>query len=64
MKEFIVTERCKLEDGEVGIRIYCYSAKCADDIMNDFDIDNVYFCNDNFEGDCLDSEIISIREVK
>lgn len=68
----LVTERCayELNDSdyiETGTRTYCYevaNAKTLEDAIqafnNSFDSKNLFNCNDNFEGPCLDSYVQDI----
>lgn len=64
-----VTEKCMLEDGKTGIRVYHYEANKSNfndaklDMLQNFDTDNIIYNDDNFEGECLDSEVIDIKEL-
>ena len=69
-----VTEKCLLDDKieNYGIRTYVYETTtnnfddAVKEIEENFDCDNIIenTSNDNFEGECLDSEVIKYEVVE
>ena len=64
-----ITEECVTGTGEMGLRTYNYITAAENEIqamknfLYEFDIDNVFDCNDLFDDECVQSRILSI-EVK
>lgn len=55
------------KDDNYALRTYSYltnssnATEAISECLNSFDIDNVFNCNDEFDGECLTSEILSIE---
>lgn len=71
-----ITEECIHEDSvnsdDTALRIVEYLAKDADSLFSafkmydgeDFNSDNIIYCNDDFDGGCLDSKIVSVKIIE
>lgn len=61
-----VIEKCMLDDEKMGLRVYHYKSNKNNlndaklDLLKNFDSDNIIYSDDDFEEDCLDSEILEI----
>lgn len=61
-----VIEKCMLDDEKMGLRVYHYESNKNNlndakiDLLQNFDSDYIIYSDDDFEGDCLDSEILEI----
>lgn len=55
------------EKDNYALRTYLYLTKSSNvteaisECLNSFDIDNVFNCDDEFDGECLTSEILNIE---
>lgn len=62
-----VLEKCEHEGGE-GLRLVRYKSDCSKtlieafiDYEDNFDSHNIIFSDDEFEGECQSSEVISVK---